>query len=103
MSITRHDLLAIMSDIEDGDRIEVEYDSRRSDDVKTMEGSIVEVMVREDEAQIDFVRDDGQRCWISDSGLLMSRGSDYPVTGDIIDVELYGDKKDLEGIFYGVE
>jgi len=82
--IDLHDLISGMTP---GDGVWVEYDSKRGDGKERMSGEVVECIVRDDRCKLRFRRDDGQVCVIRGDGALLSMGSQYPHTGDVVAAE----------------
>jgi hypothetical protein len=82
------DLHDLMMDLTPGDGVTVQYDSKRADGARTMEGEVVECVVRDEKCRLRFRRDDGQMCVIRGDGALLSLGSNRPHTGDVMAADI---------------
>lgn len=93
--------------LQQGARVRVRYDSRRSDDVQEKEGRVTALVVPTDatkathdldyDLRIEFTRDDGQRMYVYDSQELHTASSMYPHVGDVLEIEVIGGIEDPIG------
>lgn len=73
--------------------VTVDYDSSRSDEPQTVEGTVERVAAFTEGGRvvckITFRRDDGQYMIVSSDGALESVGSHFPRTGTVTDIDIH--------------
>jgi hypothetical protein len=75
-------LLCAASQLNQESRLRVFYNSARSNDEQQAEGKVIGVYASDNSScRVAFVRDDGQKMEVDESGELVSYGSHFPVTG----------------------